>query len=72
MSSIFILGATLLVYSAERLISSLVGVSRGLRISVFLLAIIFTGTCCSSWSVDRVRRPQIVSFIVYGVALVED
>jgi cation:H+ antiporter len=45
MSSIFIFisGATLLVYSAERLISSLVGVSRGLRISVFLLAIIFTG-----------------------------
>jgi cation:H+ antiporter len=40
---IFISGATLLVYSAERLISSLVGVSRGLAISVFLLAIIFTG-----------------------------
>jgi cation:H+ antiporter len=40
---IFISGATLLVYSAERLISSLVGISRGLRISVFLLAIIFTG-----------------------------
>ena len=40
---IFISGATLLVYSAERLIGSLVGVSRGLRISVFLLAIIFTG-----------------------------
>jgi cation:H+ antiporter len=40
---IFISGATLLVYSAERLVGSLVGVSRGLRISVFLLAIIFTG-----------------------------
>ena len=40
---IFISGATLLVYSAERLIGSLVGVSRGLRISVFLLAIVFTG-----------------------------
>jgi cation:H+ antiporter len=40
---IFISGATLLVYSAERLISALVGVSRGLRISTFLLAIIFTG-----------------------------
>src|SRR4051794_40647373 len=39
----FISGATLLVYSAERLIGSLVGISRGLRISVFLLAIIFTG-----------------------------
>jgi cation:H+ antiporter len=40
---IFISGATLLVYSAERLIGSLVGVSRGLAISVFLLAVIFTG-----------------------------
>jgi cation:H+ antiporter len=40
---IFISGTTLLVYSAERLIGSLVSVSRGLRISVFLLAIIFTG-----------------------------
>ena len=45
MSSIFIFisGATLLVYSAERLIGSLIGASRGLWISVFLLAIIFTG-----------------------------
>jgi cation:H+ antiporter len=40
---IFISGATLLVYSAERLISALVGASRGLQISAFLLAIIFTG-----------------------------
>jgi cation:H+ antiporter len=40
---IFISGATLLVYSAERLIGSLVGISRGLTVSVFLLAIIFTG-----------------------------
>ena len=40
---IFISGATLLVYSAERLISALIGASRGLRISVFLLAIVFTG-----------------------------
>jgi cation:H+ antiporter len=40
---IFISGATLLVYSAERLIGGLVGVSRGLAVSVFLLAIIFTG-----------------------------
>ena len=40
---IFISGATLLIYSAERLIGSLVDASRGLRISVFLLAIVFTG-----------------------------
>jgi cation:H+ antiporter len=40
---IFISGATLLVYSAEKLIGFLVDASRGLKISVFLLAIIFTG-----------------------------
>ena len=40
---IFISGAALLVYSAERLIECLVAASRSLRISVFLLAIIFTG-----------------------------
>ena len=40
---IFISGATLLVYSAEKLIGFLVNASRGLKISVFLLAIIFTG-----------------------------
>jgi cation:H+ antiporter len=40
---IFISGATLLVYSAEKLIGYLVAASRGLKISVFLLAIIFTG-----------------------------
>jgi cation:H+ antiporter len=40
---IFISGATLLVYSAERLIDCLVGAASGLRVSVFLLAIVFTG-----------------------------
>jgi cation:H+ antiporter len=40
---IFIAGAALLVYSAEKLIVYLVGAASGLRISVFLLAIVFTG-----------------------------
>jgi cation:H+ antiporter len=40
---IFIAGAALLIYSAERLIVYLVGAASGLRVSVFLLAIIFTG-----------------------------
>ena len=40
---IFIVGAALLVYSAEKLIVYLVGAASGLRISVFLLAIVFTG-----------------------------
>jgi cation:H+ antiporter len=40
---VFISGATVLVYSAERLIDSLVGAASGLKISLFLLAIVFTG-----------------------------
>jgi len=40
---IFVVGAALLVYSAEKLIGYLVGAANGLHISVFLLAIVFTG-----------------------------
>lgn len=40
---IFAAGAALLIYCAEKLITYLVGAARGLAISVFLLAVIFTG-----------------------------
>ena len=40
---IFAAGAALLVYSAEKLIVSLVGAAGGLHVSVFLLAVVFTG-----------------------------
>ncbi len=40
---VFISGAALLIYSAEKLIGYLVGVASGLRVSIFLLAIVFTG-----------------------------
>lgn len=40
---VFISGAALLVYSAEKLIGNLVGSARGLGVSAFVLAIIFTG-----------------------------
>jgi cation:H+ antiporter len=40
---IFVAGAALLIYSAEKLIVYLVGAASGLHVSVFLLAIIFTG-----------------------------
>ncbi|MET0451142.1 MAG: sodium:proton exchanger [Mycobacterium sp.] len=40
---IFAAGAGLLIYSAEKLITCLVGAARGLAVSLFLLAIIFTG-----------------------------
>ncbi|WP_439379607.1 sodium:calcium antiporter [Amycolatopsis lexingtonensis] len=40
---LFAVGAALLIYSAEKLIVYLVGAAAGLRVSVFLLAIVFTG-----------------------------
>jgi cation:H+ antiporter len=40
---VFAVGAALLIYSAEKLITYLVGAARGLAISLFLLAIVFTG-----------------------------
>jgi cation:H+ antiporter len=40
---IFATGAAVLIYSAEKLITYLVGAARGLAISLFLLAILFTG-----------------------------
>jgi len=40
---IFAAGAALLIYCAEKLITYLVGAARGLAISLFLLAILFTG-----------------------------
>ncbi|WP_406692581.1 sodium:proton exchanger [Saccharopolyspora sp. ID03-671] len=40
---VFAAGAALLIYSAEKLVGYLVGMAAGLRISLFLLAIIFTG-----------------------------
>lgn len=40
---VFALGAALLIYSAEKLITYLVGAARGLAMSLFLLAILFTG-----------------------------
>lgn len=40
---IFVSGAVLLIFSAEKLIGHLVGVAGSLSISVFLLAIVFTG-----------------------------
>ncbi|WP_225080750.1 sodium:calcium antiporter [Streptomyces sp. CoT10] len=40
---IFVAGVALLIYSAEKLITYLVGAACGLAISLFLLAIVFTG-----------------------------
>ena len=39
----FVLGAAILIYAADKLVTYLVGAARGLTASIFLLAIIFTG-----------------------------
>jgi cation:H+ antiporter len=40
---VFLSGATLLIVSAEKLIAHLIGAASGLRVPLFLLAIVFTG-----------------------------
>lgn len=40
---LFIAGAALLIYSAEKLIGRLVGIASGLSISLFLMSVVFTG-----------------------------
>ncbi len=40
---VFVSGATLLIVSAEKLIAHLVGAASGLRVPLFLLAVVFTG-----------------------------
>ncbi|WP_290050199.1 sodium:calcium antiporter [Amycolatopsis solani] len=40
---VFVAGAALLIFSAEKLVVYLVGAAAGLHVSLFLLAIIFTG-----------------------------
>ena len=40
---VFLAGSALLIYSAEKLVGYLVGIASGLRVSLFLLAIVFTG-----------------------------
>ena len=41
--TVFAAGAAVLIYSVEKLITYLVGAARGLAVSLFLLAILFTG-----------------------------
>ncbi|MFC3574504.1 sodium:calcium antiporter [Streptomyces yaanensis] len=40
---LFIVGAALLIYCAEKLIGHLVGIASGLGISLFLISVVFTG-----------------------------
>ena len=63
---IFIAGAALLIYSAEKLIVYLVGAAAGLRMSVFLLAIIFTGIEFDDVALGVVLNLEDLSSVALG------
>jgi cation:H+ antiporter len=70
---VFVSGATLLIVSAEKLIAHLVGAARGLRLPLFLLAIVFTGiefddvTLGVAFNLDDLSG--VALGIVFGTAL---
>src|SRR3954471_4034336 len=70
---VFISGATLLIVSAEKLIAHLVGAASGLRLPLFLLAIVFTGiefddvTLGVAFNLDDLSG--VALGIVFGTAL---
>ncbi|MFD0489297.1 hypothetical protein ACFQ0O_22315 [Saccharopolyspora spinosporotrichia] len=70
---IFISGAVLLIYSAEKLVGYLVGAASGLRIPVFLLAIIFTGIefddVVLGTVLNREELQDVALGLVFGTAI---
>jgi cation:H+ antiporter len=70
---IFISGAVLLIFSAEKLVGYLIGVAKGLKVSLFLLAIIFTGIefddIFLGVAVNMEDEKGVALGIVFGTAL---
>ncbi|QUH02225.1 sodium:proton exchanger [Saccharopolyspora erythraea] len=70
---IFISGAVLLIYSAEKLVGYLVGAASGLRIPVFLLAIVFTGIefddVVLGTVLNREELQDVALGLVFGTAI---
>ncbi|MGP4021192.1 sodium:calcium antiporter [Saccharopolyspora sp. 5N708] len=70
---VFISGAALLIYSAEKLVGYLVGVASGLKISLFLLAIVFTGIefddIFLGVALNLEELDEVALGIVFGTAL---
>jgi cation:H+ antiporter len=66
---IFIAGAALLIYSAEKLIVYLVGAASGLHVSVFLLAIIFTGIEFDDVALGVALNVEDLSDVAVGTVL---
>ncbi|MEV5971721.1 hypothetical protein [Streptomyces sp. NPDC051921] len=63
----FIAGAALLIYSAEKLITYLVGMARGLVVSLFLLAVLFTGIEMDDLSFSAVLNAEGLEDVALGV-----
>jgi cation:H+ antiporter len=70
---IFVAGAALLIVSAEKLIAHLVGAASGLRIPLFLLAVVFTGVefddiALGVW-LNMEKLSGVALGVVFGTAL---
>ncbi len=65
---VFTAGAALLILSAEKLIDHLVGAARGLRIPLFLLAIVFTGVEFDDITLGVALNLEDLSGVALGIA----
>jgi cation:H+ antiporter len=64
---VFVSGVTLLIVSAEKLIAHLVGAASGLRIPLFLLAVVFTGVEFDDISLGVWLNMEELSGVALGV-----
>jgi cation:H+ antiporter len=66
---IFLSGATLLIVSAEKLITHLVGAASGLRIPLFLLAVLFTGVEFDDITLGIALNLEDLSGVALGIVV---
>jgi cation:H+ antiporter len=66
---VFISGATLLILSAEKLITHLVGAASGLRIPLFLLAVLFTGVEFDDITLGVALNLEDLSGVALGIVV---
>jgi cation:H+ antiporter len=66
---VFLSGATLLIVSAEKLIAHLVGAASGLRVPLFLLAIVFTGIEFDDITLGVALNLEDLSGVALGIVL---
>ncbi|MFC8505112.1 sodium:calcium antiporter [Streptomyces sp. NPDC057411] len=63
----FLTGAALLIYSAEKLITCLVGLARGPAVSLFLLGLVFTGIEIDDLAFSVVLNVEDLEDVALGV-----